>query len=651
MCKYSTLRKARLIALCVAGALAGTASAQVADPAKLFARPAEYSGATMSPTGEHVAVSTPFEDRRALSIIKLSGDYARSAMKFDAKEVPFGQAWADDNRLIVAKAKDYGRFGRLFATGDWFGVDSDAGNLEQLFGYVPDSSNRRSRLKDIGNTQFMEMVPSRRGKALFYFMPFVEGNSKFVTNVFEVDTRTGSRSQIASFNDAVSVAADNAGVPRFTFGRDLAGVQVVRYRRTPTSEWEPAPASLIGRSFYVLFFDTDNDHAYAEISEKGEPAAIYRISTSKGTREKLTNHPFLEVSSLERAGRMGPPVVVTYRSGRPKVDYLDPSSEWAKLHSGLMKAFPGQLVEFVDLTRDESQVLFFVYSDRHPGAYYLFDRKTNKPSMLFETMEWIDPAKMAPMMPVEFKNRDGETLFGFYTAPLGKQGKLPLVVLPHGGPFGIRDNWGYDSDVQFLASLGYAVLQVNYRGSGGRGDEFETKMYRQWGTGIQDDITDAVKHVVAQGMADPGRVCIYGVSFGGYSAMMNPIRNPGMYKCAIGYAGVYDLVKLKADETFNKQSRSGFAREVGADNAQLAAQSPTTLVAKLDVPMLLIHGRSDTVAPFSQFNAAEAALGHAGKTFETLVKPSEGHGFYKVANQEEAYNRMKAFLLKYNPPN
>jgi dienelactone hydrolase len=646
-------RAARVTALCLAPlCLAlGTAAAQVTDPAKVFSKNADYMDAQLSPTGEYVAVSTPFEDRRALSIIHLSGAFERSGMKFDAKELPFGQRWSDDNRLIVAKAKDYGRYGDVYATGDWFAVDSDAKNLDQIFGYVPDSDNRRARLKDIGSVAYMEMVAPFKGDALFYFMPYIEGNSKFMTNVFRVDTHTGSRKQVESFPAAVGVAADTSGTPRFTFGRDLAGVQVVSYRRTPDSAWAPAPAEMVGRSFYVWFFDPDNDHAYAQISDKGEPAALYRISTATGTREKLASHPTMEISDFEQAGRMGPPVVVSYAGGRPKVDYLDPTSEWAKLHAGLMKAFPGQMVQFVNVTRDENKLLFFAYSDRHPGAYYLFDRKTNTPQMLFETREWIDPAKMAPMAPIEFKNRGGETLYAFYTAPQGRQGKLPLVVMPHGGPFGIKDSWGYDNDAQFLASLGYAVLQVNYRGSGGRGDAFETSTYRQWGTGIQDDITDAVKHVVAQGLADPARMCIYGVSFGGYSAMMNPMRNPGMYKCAIAYAGVYDLVKLRSDEDFNKQSRAGFGREVGSDAAELAAQSPASQVAKLDVPILLIHGTSDTVAPFSQYRAAEAALAHANKPFESLVKPSEGHGFYKVANQEEAYRRMQAFLLKYNPPN
>jgi dipeptidyl aminopeptidase/acylaminoacyl peptidase len=302
------------------------------------------------------------------------------------------------------------------------------------------------------------------------------------------------------------------------------------------------------------------------------------------------------------------------------------------------------------MTKDEKTLMFFVYSDRHPGAYYLFDRTTNKPTLLFETMSWIDPAKMSPMTPIEFKNRGGETIHGFLTTPVGRSGPLPLVVVPHGGPFYVSDSWGYDGDVQFLASLGYAVLQVNYRGSSARGEDFQTSGYRQWGTGIQDDIADGVKYVINQKLADPAKVCIFGVSFGGYAAMMNPIRNPGMYKCAIGYAGVYDLVKMSGYDDSSKQSRSFLTRTMGRDEAELRDQSPITQIEKLDVPMLLIHGKSDTTAPFNQYNAAVAALSHAGKVYESLVKPNEGHGFYKEANRAEAYSRIREFLLKYNPP-
>ncbi|MEO8160811.1 MAG: prolyl oligopeptidase family serine peptidase [Arenimonas sp.] len=645
MFRSNSLRAAVALALCLP-ALA------FAQDAKLFAKPAEYTGAHLSPLGDYVSVSTPFEERRILSIIKLSGDYSRSGIKFDAREQPVNVNWVDDHRLVVEKAKDYGYLvGSLASTGDIYASDADGTHQLQLFGYVPDSGgNKSSRLKDQANVHFIEPVEGSPGDGLFYFAPWTERASTAISAVYRVNTRTGHREQLTQFPDAVDIAMDKAGTPRFLLGRALDGTQSVRYRPQPgESEWIAAPRSLVGVEFSVLYFDPDNNHVYATISDKGEPASLYRVSLSNGTREQLATNPNYELDSWQQAGRLGPPVAVTYTSGKPKVDYLDPKSEWAQLHSGLMKAFPGQMVDFIDLTRDENKLMFYVYSDRHPGAYYLYDRTTHAPQLLFEAMEWIDPARMSPMMPIEFKNRGGQALFGYYTAPAGKTGALPLVVMPHGGPFGVEDHWGYDPDVQFLASLGYAVLQVNYRGSGQRGDTFEDSTYTQWGTGIQDDIADGVRYLIEQKLADPAKVCIYGVSFGGYSAMMNPIRNPGMYKCSIAYAGVYDMNAHFGDRDGSKQGRSWWTRSMG-DEATRTAQSPALQVDKLDVPVLLIHGKTDSIVPFSQFGIAEAALKKAGKPYETLAKADEGHGFYKEANRVEAYERMKAFLLKYNPP-
>ena len=652
------MSRTTILATAVAFAMLPAAVCAQESTAKLFSKEPEYAEATLSPTGAYVAVTTPYEERRALTMIKLSGNYDRSVIKFDVGPDPRSEqiviprpqnpVWVDDNRIVVSKAKDTGRFGNLIFTGEVYASDADASNQIQLFGYMPDRSNVRTKLKDEGWASLLKTFPDRNGEALFYYEPWTVGNSKYTTSVYKVDTRTGRRTQLESFNDAVDVAADNTGRLRFASRWDLDEVQHVQYKPQPDSPWTDAPAALVGDAFGVIGFERDDKVAYAMISDQGEPVSFYKVDVATGSRQKLGGHPVFAPSDYERAGRYGPPVVVTYTAGKPKVDYLDPTSEWAKLHAGLMKAFPGELVTFHGISKDEKTVLLFVYSDRHPGAYYLYDRGASKLSMLFETMSWIEPAKMSAMTPVEFKNRTGETIHGFLTIPAGRKGPHALVVMPHGGPFGVTDTWGFDPHVQYLASRGYAVLQVNYRGSAGRGRTFVGSGYKQWGTGIQDDIADGVKHVIGQGIVDGSKVCIYGISFGGYSAMMNPIRNPGMYKCSIAYAGVYDLAKLYGDRDGSKQNRSFFARTMG-DGATQEQQSPVNLVARLDVPMLLIHGRSDSVAPFNQFNAAEAALSHAGKTYETLVKPAEGHGFYKEANRVEAFDRIGAFLAKYNP--
>ena len=227
-----------------------------------------------------------------------------------------------------------------------------------------------------------------------------------------------------------------------------------------------------------------------------------------------------------------------------------------------------------------------------------------------------------------------------------------MVVLPHGGPHGIYDNWGYDSDAQFLASRGYGVLQVNYRGSGGRGRDFIESGYEEWGGKMQDDVADGVKWAIDSKLADANRICTYGASYGGYAALMQPIRYPGMYKCAIGYVGVYDLevMKTEGDIKDRASGRRYLDRVLGTDEAKLKAWSPAQNVDKIKVPVFLVQGSVDKRVPMEQFNALKDAFKTAGTPIETMVVQGEGHGFYKPENRAELYRRMEAFLSKYIGP-
>jgi dipeptidyl aminopeptidase/acylaminoacyl peptidase len=655
MTTNTRLAAAILLALASSAVLAKPEPKTIAEPktpAELFAKHPDYAGATLSPSGEFVAVTTPFEDRRALSIIRLSGKYDTSVIKFGTHELVSDATWVDDQRFVVQKAYDVGYLEQPMTKGEWFAADADAGNQIQLWGYIEDDGVRRGKLKDEGYASLVGGTDAGKGEALFYFQPWMRSASSAITRLFRVDTRTGKRQEIESISDQVGIYADRAGNARFVHGVDLDGRQFLRYRKSAADTgWAEAPATLAGSEMQMFYFEPDNDHFYANISDKGEPATFYRAQISTGTRERLAGHPDLEVSSSYSIGHGAAPYAVAFHGGRPKIDFIDPKSEWSQLHAGLLKSFPGQLVAFEGISKDNNKVLFYVYSDRHPGAYYLYDRTTKAPALLFETMPWIDPAKMAPTAPIEFKNRSGEKIYAFYTAPAGKTGPLPLIVMPHGGPFYVSDSWGFDADAQFLASQGYAVLQVNFRGSANRGQNFESAAHRGWGTTIQDDIADAVNAVVAQNLADKNKVCIYGGSFGAYSAMMNPIRNPGMYKCAIGYAGVYDLDLLSGEEDASKQSRSWFKRMVGDSPEVFNAQSPARHADQLNLPILLIHGKADRIASFNQYQRMADALKKAGKPFDTLVKADEGHGFYSEVNQAEAYEKIAEFLKKNNPAN
>ena len=257
---------------------------------------------------------------------------------------------------------------------------------------------------------------------------------------------------------------------------------------------------------------------------------------------------------------------------------------------------------------------------------------------------------MAATKPISFKARDGLTIHGYLTLPENQEAKnLPLVVMPHGGPHGPRDWWGFDPDAQLLANRGMAVLKVNFRGSGGYGRSFEHAGHKKWGAEIQYDIIDATKYVVAQGFADPNNICIMGASFGGYSALQSSIIEPDLFKCAIGVVGVYDLpLMFKEGDIAGRERGQRYLKQVlGEDQQQLKAYSPVFNIDKLKAPVLVVHGGDDQRAPIEQAESLISSLKQANHPYEYMLLENEGHGFYKPKHRTEYYKRVLAFLQQH----
>ena len=289
--------------------------------------------------------------------------------------------------------------------------------------------------------------------------------------------------------------------------------------------------------------------------------------------------------------------------------------------------------------------MYIVYSDRIPGDFYLFDRKLERATYLASKDGWFKPEMLSEVRSINLKARDGLPLQGFITIPRGSNGRnLPLVVNPHGGPFGIYDYWAYNFETQLLASRGYAVLQLNFRGSGNNGRAFEHAGYKQWGGTMQDDLTDATHWAIQQGIADPHRICIYGASYGAYAALMGVAKEPNLYRCAIGYVGVYDmdLMYHGGDVHESMYGYNSLKEQLGKQN--LDAISPTNLADRITVPVMLVAGREDRRAPYEHTERMRDALQRAGKQVDARIYYGEGHGFYKEADVTDFYTRMLAFL-------
>lgn len=614
-------------------------------PAKLFAQHEQYSAVALSPDGTHLAIATPVDNHTDLMIVDLSGKNEPSRLRSLPKEHVIGPFWANDNRLVFGKGRKSDYLEQPGNLGELYSINREMKEQKIMFGYQPDVGNRAGRKKDQGWATVIARRGEDRGTLIVQFQSWDENDKN--TYIYRLDPNTVDRKMIEKIPlESADVVVDFDSVPRFAASVDLQYNPILRYRPTATSEWTPVPESLAGWSMDVLRFAKDNNTAWALISDDGEPEVLYKVDFAKGTREKLLALGDYSVGALLTAGFDGEPFAVYSNAPKPSIQYLDNNSEWAKLHASLMKQFAGNLVWMEEFSRDNSKVLVNVSGDRNPGQYYLMDRSKNSIAKVLDSYEGIDPAKLAPMRIVEFPTDDGLKLSAMLTLPISGQAPYPMVVMSHGGPFGIADTWGFDADAQFLANRGYAVLQVNYRGSGGRGKSFEKSGYKQWGGKIMDDIAAGVRYTIDNGVADKDRICTFGASFGGYAALMNPIRYPDLYKCAIGYVGVYDLAYMatKGDIDDTRRGRYYVETAVGTDEAKTKAESPVHNVDKLKIPVMLIHGKDDQRVPLIHYKAMSEALERAGRPPVSLVKDAEGHGFYKEANRIELYDKMQQFL-------
>ena len=292
-------------------------------------------------------------------------------------------------------------------------------------------------------------------------------------------------------------------------------------------------------------------------------------------------------------------------------------------------------------------------SDRDPGTFYLYDAAKQELSELGRARKDIDPKVLSEMRPVRFKARDGWEIPGYLTIPIGRPTtKMPMLVVPHGGPYGPRDVWGYSDDVQFFASRGYAVLQINYRGSGGYGLEFQLGGYKGYGRKMQDDLTDGVKWCIEQGLADPARVGIYGASYGGYAVLAGLTLTPELYCCGVDYVGVSDIERRGMPRTFTgprifRESMAVRDLDPVKDIAIIRATNPVNHVQNIRAPLFAAYGKNDPRVQFDQWQVLESRLKQHGKTYEIIIKDNEGHGFRNEAGRIGYYAKLEAFLEKY----
>ncbi len=609
-------------------------------PVEAFAEADRITTPRISPDGKHVAVSANLgEGNHAIVVYRIDGMQQTALLKLPRYEQPINLYWASDTRLLVAKGRLIGSREKPLPTGEIIATDFDGRNQLYVFGYQV----RKTGL-DRGFGVIEGLPPVRNGH---FYMRHLAANSTR-SMLYDMDAERGGHRLVADIGvEDMAFVLDPRGIPRFAFGTTDDDTYILYRANAEGRDWQPATG--IEGKFVPFAFSLDGSEVFATYSVNGGPASLVRSDFTGASRRILASDDFGSIGSVE-SDTARQPFAATIENGRPRMVYFNEASVAAQEHRQLGEKFPGQYVTYVNHTADGNVSLLYVHSDRDPGAWYLYDRTQATIKLLLAARADIDPARMGERRCIRFKASDGLELDGYLTLPAGVQApaQLPMVLLPHGGPHVEGDRWAFDTDAQFLASRGYLVLQVNFRGSEGRGDTFERAGYRQWGTRIQDDLIDGVRWAIAQGYADPGRICSYGASFGAYSAMMVAARAPELFQCAAGLSGLYDLEAFARDSDTASTSygRAYIARVLGNDKAQLRANSPLHLASRIKAPVLLAHGEIDKRTPHAQAVAMKKALEAAGRPPEWISVPGEAHGFYKDANNVEFYKRLEAFLAR-----
>ena len=634
-----------------AAAQAETAPYNLGD----FIRDDRFVDVKISPKGTYVAATIPLnaDDKTVMVILKPGQKEPYGHVTLKDRNTHVAQFWwVSDDRLLFTVGERAGGLEQPVSFGEIWGTNAD-GSKQGIIAGARVRSGSASSGKARAESASIQMVDTLVGndtEVLVAVTPFAAGEIPY-TSLERMNVFTGTRKPLARAPArGASFLTDFNGQARFASGLNRDFKEVLYYRKDDKSEWKLInDESATGRKMSALGFSADNATAYLQAEEATGPDSIRAFDTATESMKQVARDELVDPLGLVRAvGKRYPIGVVFWGGRRPQFEYFDPSSADAKLHRALQTNFDGAAVSVSSATDDGRYAMLSVFDDRNSGELFIFDTEAKKANRFMSRAEWLDPKRLAAMRPVYFKSRDGIEIDALLTTPAGSDGKnLPLIVHPHGGPFGVQDTWGYNRDVQMMAAHGYAVLQVNFRGSGGYGKQFRELGQKQWGLTMQDDLTDATQWAIREGVADRNRICIYGASYGGYASLMGVAKEPDLYKCAVGYVGVYDLNMLwgRGDISQSSYGKDFLAENLGKQD--LDASSPNKLASRIKVPVFLAAGGADVRAPQSHSEAMAQSLKALGKPVETMYYSTEGHGFVKDENQIAYYTKLFQFFERH----
>ena len=620
-----------LVGLCAAGTACSAARATPPTLDELLRRP-QYEWMNLSPTGEYVAANLPMEDRTALAIVR------RTDMKVTASVDPGkggfvdSSFWVGDSRLFAEWSMRFGAIAQPYSMGQVYSIDVDGKNRRSLYGAIIDPLRH-----DQEHVLIVTCVKIQKRECM--------------TRLRKM--RTDGRGIPEDIVDGAAPGAtfmvDRTGAPRFSWATDDDDIQKTFLRQNDA--WVLInDERQSGVEVVPVGVGYDRRFGFLWSERKAGTDVIERIDLATGERSVVASDEQFDPSGLVWSFDGSEPIGAAFGVGVPTIRFFDEKHPHVALMRDLERSFPGEIARVTSTSRDGRTALVTVTGDREPGRFYLLDTASGDLKLLARSRPWLDRDSLSEMRPFTMQARDGVTLHGYLTRPKSAgDAAAPLVVFPHGGPFGVEDNWGFRDDVQILAAHGYAVLQVNFRGSGGRGRDFMEMGYRQWGGTMQDDLTDATRWAMAQAGIDAKRVCVWGESYGGYAALMGAVREPALYRCAIGMAGPYDLPTMYrwGDVQRSTWGEGQLQTTLGTDQKALIENSPTRHVDRIQAAVMLVQGGRDGRVSPQHAREMRAALEAAKKPYEGYFPSHETHGFYADKSRREYYSRVLDFLDRH----
>lgn len=618
-----------------------------------FRRPA-FGAATLSPNGRYLAVIAPVGARHGLIVIDLETKAATKMTSPGDGDV-LSAIWQNDERLVVRIGELQRASGEPPHVSGLVAVDRDGSDSRVIAGAQPPSGITEKGFERPWYVSLLRVIEGTND-----VLVTARERNDHTLDVYRYDTVTGQKT-LLTFDSPGNVerwVVDFDGVPRAAVTASIDDdVSAWYVRKSASDPWTKVEAAKLGDLNSVpLAFDPNGKLLYVSARRNGDDrSAIYEYSVAGSAWGKaVVRHPLRDIDGGTATFRVDYKahklLGLRYVDDRPATVWFDP--EWARVQKSVDAVLP----DTINLLQKRGErYLIVAYSDRDPGEAYLLDAKTMQLEKILSYEPWIDPKAMAPMKWVRYQARDGLTIPALLTVPANGAGKpSPLVVVIHGGPYVEATHWGYDAETQFLVSRGYAVLEPQFRGTLGFGWKLRSSGFRKWGDEMQDDLEDGVKWAVAQGVADPARVCFYGASYGGYAAAWGAIKNAKLIKCAVSYVGVTSIDYLfdnaQTDLSRLADRSTLLAREIGdpkTERARFHRVNPLDNADKVGVPIFLAYGASDRRVPLVHGTDFRAALDRAGKPYEWVVYPDEGHGFVKDENLFDFYGRVDRFLAKY----